>query len=120
MIGRDVKYELDGRNSLLNVNHLFIAMQLKSRYREMVRALGDLKNPLYEAARRSPVTGQANRDELLVRLALRRDDEECLRTMADVLERNPLILLTYWERSLVTRPTSFAEGCAVIGCTSIT
>ncbi|KAJ4158642.1 uncharacterized protein LMH87_009158 [Akanthomyces muscarius] len=56
MVGIDVKREIDGVNCLLNVNYLEIAMQLRRRYCEMIEALGDLKNPLYEAAFGSSAT----------------------------------------------------------------
>lgn len=92
MIGLDVGYEVESGACLLNVNYLSIAMQLKASYLEMVEILGDLKNPLHEAAFRGPMTKPASCRELLARLALRRDDEECLRTMADVIERAPCLI----------------------------
>ncbi|OAA74334.1 hypothetical protein LEL_07915 [Akanthomyces lecanii RCEF 1005] len=97
MISINVKREIDGLNCLLNVNYLEIAMPLRRRYCEMIEALGDLKNPLYEAAFGSTATKPEGYRATLARLALRLDNEECLRTMADVLEKSPLIMFVYWE-----------------------
>lgn len=78
-------------------NYLEIAMQLRRRYCEMIEALGDLKNPLYEAAFGSSATKPKGYRATLARLALRLDNEECLRTMADVLEKSPLLMFVYWK-----------------------
>lgn len=94
----EVKREVDGGNPVLGINHLAFAAQLKERYDFIIEELQVLKNPLYERAFCGPMAEKSGSRLLLAKLALGLDDEECLQTMAKILEQEPILSITYWEQ----------------------
>ncbi len=100
LIRHEVKQEVHGGNPVLGINHLTFSTHLKQRYDLIIEKLKELKNPLYERAFCGPMAENTGSRLLLARLALKLDDEECLRTMANILEDAPIFIVPYWGQVL--------------------